>query len=289
MVLNPAAGPKPTSPDEVGAALDAASVEHDLVAPGSAEEAADAIREAAAHGRARFAVAGGDGTLNLAANTLLSLDLDEKPVLGALPAGTGCDLLRTFGIPQDLSLAARHLATDDTYDIDVAALEGDWGARWFLNAAQAGVGAAAVGAAAKLPRRMGATRYPAAFCAKLPRFPRAQVTVTTERGARESEALATIAANGQFFAGGWNVAPKATLIDGLIDIQVINAAKTRAPALVPKLIKGAHLQDPAVRRLTASEFTIETTPVWPVEADGDLVGSTPVSGRVVPAAIRLSI
>lgn len=288
-MLNPAAGPRPTSPDEVKAALDAAYVEHDLIAPGSAEEAAAAIREAAGRGCARFAVAGGDGTLNLAANTLLSLDLDEKPVLGALPTGTGCDLLRTFGLPQDLGPAARHLATDDAYDIDAAALEGDWGTRWFLNAAQAGVGAAAVGAAARLPRRMGVTRYPAAFCAKLPRFARAQVTVTTERGARESEALAVIMANGQFFAGGWNVAPRATLIDGRIDIQVVNAAKTRAPALVPKLIKGAHLQDPAVRRLTASEFAIETTPAWPVEADGDLVGSTPVSGRVIPAAIRLSI
>ena len=288
-MLNPAAGPRPTRPDEVRAALDAASVGYDLVAPGSAEEAAAAIRAAAAEGRTRFATVGGDGTLNLAANTLLGLDLDEKPVLGALPAGTGCDLLRTFGFPRDLRLAARRLATDDIYDIDAATLEGGWGSRYFLNAAQAGVGAGAVSAAAKLPRRIGATRYPAAFLATLPRFPKAQVSVTTERGAYESEALAVIMANGQFFAGGWNVAPRATLVDGLIDLQVINAAKTRAPALVPKLVKGAHLRDPAVRRLTASEFAIEATPVWPVEVDGDPVGSTPVSGRVVPAAIRLSI
>ncbi len=78
-------------------------------------------------------------------------------------------------------------------------------------------------------------------------------------------------------------------MDGVVDIQVINARKTQAPALVPKVIKGTHLPDPAVRRFTAAEFTIESDVIWPVEADGDLVGNTPVKGRVVPAAIRLKI
>jgi diacylglycerol kinase family enzyme len=113
--------------------------------------------------------------------------------------------------------------------------------------------------------------------------------LTTERRTIESEALAVILANAQFFAGGWNVAPKATLVDGVLDIQIINARKTQAAALVPKLIKGTHLRDKAVRRISASEFTLETDPTWPIEADGDLVGNTSVSGRVVPAAIDLKI
>jgi diacylglycerol kinase (ATP) len=98
-----------------------------------------------------------------------------------------------------------------------------------------------------------------------------------------------ILANGQFFAGGWNVAPKAMLADGALDVQIINCPKTSAPALVPKVIKGTHLADPAVRRLSAREFRIETNPSWPVECDGDLVGNTAVRGRVIPAAISLKI
>ena len=81
----------------------------------------------------------------------------------------------------------------------------------------------------------------------------------------------------------------ATLVDGVLDIQVINATKTRAPAIVPKVIRGTHLRDPAVRRFSAAEFKIETDPTWPLEADGDLIGNTTVTGRVVPAAIRLKI
>ena len=79
------------------------------------------------------------------------------------------------------------------------------------------------------------------------------------------------------------------LIDGVLDVQVITCRKTSAPALVPKVIKGTHLSDPAVRRLSAAEFSIETDPSWPVECDGEPVGNTTVKGRVVPAAISLKI
>jgi diacylglycerol kinase family enzyme len=44
-----------------------------------------------------------------------------------------------------------------------------------------------------------------------------------------------------------------------------------------------------VRRFSAATFSIETDVIWPLEADGDFVGNTPVRGRVVPAALRLKI
>ncbi len=289
MILNPAAGARPTTVDRVVAALDAVSVNGDVHVPSSPDEAAEIITRSARDGRSRFAVAGGDGTANLAANVLLGLGLDMQPTLGILPVGTGCDLLKTFGLPMGLREAAAHLATDDTYLIDVATLEGAWGLRYFLNVAQVGAGAAAAETAPKLSRRLGSVRYPLAFGVRLPRFPKAHVRIETERRTYESEALAVIMANAQFFAGGWNVAPKATLVDGVLDIQVINAKKIQAPAIVPKVIRGTHLTDPSVRRFSAAEFHIETEPVWPLEADGDLIGNTSVSGRVVPAAIRLKI
>ncbi len=289
VAVNRAAGSKPTPVGDVRTALESAGVDAEIVAPDSPEETTAAIGIAASDGTTHFAMAGGDGTTNLAVNALMTLDLGFSPVLGVLPIGTGCDLLRTFGIPRDLSAAARHLAGDDTYAIDVATLEGPWGTRYFVNVAQVGAGAAAAQTAPRIPRWLGPLRYPLAFGARLPRFPYAEVTVTTERRVYESEAIAVVMANAQFFAGGWNVAPKATLVDGVLDMQIINARKAKAPALVPKIIKGTHLKDPAVRRFKAAEFKIETTPIWPVEADGDLVGNTTVSGRVVSAAIRLKI
>lgn len=289
VIVNPAAGRKTTPTEDVRDALTSAGVDAEIVVPDSREETITVIETAAHDGKTHFAVAGGDGTTSLAINALMPLGLDVAPVIGVLPTGTGCDLLRTFGMPQDLMGAARHLATEETYAIDVATLEGSWGTRYFVNVAQVGAGAAAAETAPKLTRKMGSIRYPLAFGVRLPRFPYAKVTVVTERRTYESEALAVVMANAQFFAGGWNVAPKATLVDGVLDMQIINASKARAPAIVPKIIKGTHLTDPAVRRFEAAEFSIETEPTWPLEADGDSVGNTSVNGRVVPAAVRLKI
>lgn len=289
VVLNPVAGRASIPVTRVRAALDAAGVDADIEAPESRAEARAVVRSAAVSGVTHIAMAGGDGSVNLAANVLMGLSDVEPPVIGVLPAGTGCDLLRTFGMPQDLEGAARHLATDDEYPIDVGVLEGTWGRSYFVNVAQVGVGAAAAQTAPRFGRRLGASRYPLAFAVRLPGFPRARVTVETERRTYESDALAVIMANAQFFAGGWNVAPKATLVDGILDVQIIDCGKQRAPALVPKIIKGTHLTDPAVRRFKAATFAIETDVPWPLEADGDYIGNTPVTGRVVPAALRLKI
>ena len=289
VAVNESAGRRSVDPSTVSSVLGRLDLDFDLVVPKTPGDMSSVLAEAARTGVRHVAVAGGDGTVNLAVNTFMAESAEEAPILGILPVGTGCDLLRTFGISQDLAEAARHLTTDETYECDIVTLEGDWGTRYFINVAQAGVGAAAAETAPRFNRGLGPVRYPMAFGVRLPRFPKASVTVTTERRTVESEALAVIVANAQFFAGGWNVAPKTNLVDGRVDIQIINAKKTQAPALVPKVIKGTHLTETAVRRMTASEFSIATTPEWPVEADGDLVGNTAVSGRVVPAAIRLKI
>lgn len=290
VIVNQAAGRMPVPVDDVRLALGAAGVDGRIEMPVGRQEAIDVIAAAANEGTTHFAVAGGDGTVNLAANALLGLEgLGAQPVIGVLPAGAGCDLLRTFGLPHDLGEAARHLATDTTYEIDVATLEGEWGVRYFVNVAQVGVGAAAAETAMRISRRAGPARYPLAFAARLPRFPHAHVTVETERRTYESRALAVIMANAQFFAGGWNVAPKATLVDGVLDIQIIDANKSEAPALVPKVIRGTHLRERSVRRFSAATFRVQTDVVWPLEADGDYIGNTPVTGRVIPAALRLKI
>ena len=68
---------------------------------------------------------GGDGSVNAVVNELMAHEWETPPTLGILPAGTGCDLLRTFGISQKLDEAAGHLAGDATYLIDVGVVSGN--------------------------------------------------------------------------------------------------------------------------------------------------------------------
>lgn len=287
VAINPKAGRRPITEARIARALAGYGIEAEIE---TLADAAAMTRLVAGLGASdHLAVVGGDGTVNLAVNALLSTGRLDLPMLGVLPAGSGCDLLRTFGIPQDVEGAARHLAGAGVYLADVGELSGSFGTRRFINIAQAGIGAAAAETARRLPRSLGANRYITAFGIRLARFPIGEVELVTERRTHRGRALAVVIANGQFFAGGWNIAPKAMMVDGEFDLQVIDAAKLAAPGLVPRFVKGLHLGLPGVRRFTAPWFRLETQRPWPIEVDGDPIGNTPVEGRVLPAALRLKI
>ncbi|MDP3984120.1 MAG: diacylglycerol kinase family protein [Acidimicrobiia bacterium] len=289
VLVNEAAGSMPLSIRAIKDALDTAGVDHDIEVPVSVQEMRAAVAIYAARGGTHLALAGGDGTVNLAVNVLMTMPREQRPIVGVLPGGTGCDLLRTFAIPHVLGEAATHLKGDQTYQIDVGRLDGSWGRRYFVNAAQAGVGGAAAQTAEGMSRRWGRARYPIAFLARLPGFPGGAVEIDLGQRHHAGKAIAVIFANGQFFAGGWNVAPRATLMDGRLDLQVNNCAKWEAARLVPKIVRGVHLTDKAVRRYSTAGFDLLTELVWPIEADGEVVGNTPVVVSVEPGALSLKI
>lgn len=249
----------------------------------------EAVDRAAGQGKRRFVAVGGDGTVNVVVNTLLRHRWVRPPVLGVLPAGGGCDLLRTFGIPDRIGPAADRLAAGHSYPVDVGLAIGEWGRRFFVNVASVGVTAAAATNASRLPGRWGSFRYVAAAVGALPGFRRCRIRVEAGHRLFEGSALAVICANGQFFGGGFNIAPRASMVDQLLDVQVIAARKREAGRLVTKARRGGHLTDPAVRRYTASEVRIETAHPWPVELDGEPVGTTPVILRTLSGRIVLNV
>jgi len=54
-------------------------------------------------------------------------------------------------------------------------------------------------------------------------------------------------------------------------------------------VRGVHLGHPAVTRRSLSAFRLETDVPWPIEADGDLVGSTPVDVSVLRQVLTVKI
>ncbi len=289
VLVNLRAGSDRTVLDRTRRALEALGVPAQVETPRDAGAVEGTVAAAVASGVTRFVAVGGDGTLNVVVNALMRHEWPAPPTLGILPAGTGCDFARTFALPQQLEAAAAHLVGDRTYPVDVGWLRGTWGTRYFLNVAQAGVGGAAADTSTRLSARLGSSRYLLSFAVRLPGFRLAQVELVAGSRSYRGRAIAVIFANAQFFAGGWNVAPKATLMDGELDVQVINARKVEALRVVPKLVKGLHLTDRSVHRFSTAEFQLDTDPAWPVEADGEYLGTTPVSGGVLPGAIDVKL
>ena len=214
---------------------------------------------------------------------------EHPPTLGVLPAGSGSDFIRTFGISQRLEDAASHLSGDRVYSCDVGLLRGAWGERHFINVGDAGVLAALVQRAERLPRWLGMARYHVSLPLVYPRFPEAEIRLVAGKRTYEGPALLVVFGNAQFFGGGWNIAPRATVTDGLFDMQVFNGSKRDIPRLWLRAKSGDHLRDKKVRRFSADRFTLETEPEWPVEADGEFFGSGRVEGEILTGAINIKI
>lgn len=244
------------------------------------------VAGAAVGGRAIFAV-GGDGTLNAVVQGLIRSGAD-CPVLGVLPAGTGSDFARMFALPSDPVAAVDRALAAGPNPIDVAWFSGPWGERVGINEGQAGLGGRTAELAERLPRSWGTTKYDIAFWGALPTFGPGPATLRTERRDIDlSEGIVVVACNGEFFGGGMRIAPKASVVDGAFDLIVVEARRRRALSLFPRMKRGLHLTDPAVRRIVTPWFRLETEVPWPVEIDGDHVGTTPLEGRILPAAVDL--
>lgn len=289
VVANPRAGRGRSVVDRAAAALAAGEIRHRLLVPEGVAEIPTAVAEGVAAGHRDFAVVGGDGTAHHVLNALLGERWEEPPTLAILPAGSGCDFIRTFGLPRTLEGAVAHLGDGARYRCDVGALEGGFGRRLFLNAANVGVAAAAARWAGRLPRRLGAARYTAGFWLALGGFPPADVVVETERGRWSGSMLEVVLANGQFFGGGLNVAPRAAAGDGVLDVQAFLGPRWRAFDIMPRIIRGNHLGRPGVRRCAAARISVRCPASWPVEADGEPVGTGPVTVGVWPGAFDLKI
>ena len=124
VIVNPHAGRRHVGEEapELERTLRRAGLAYASCGPRAAGDATRFAREALEAG-ARFVVAvGGDGTVNEVVNGMLGeygAPVVERAVLGVVAAGSGCDFIRTFGLPGDAARAGSHLTGDNTYPLDV--------------------------------------------------------------------------------------------------------------------------------------------------------------------------
>src|SRR5687767_2520758 len=116
VIVNPAAGHGKAGRliRKVTTALHRLQLPHEIRVSESGPDVERLAREAAENGTRIVAALGGDGTLSLAANGILS----TGTALAALPAGTGDDFAKAIGAGK-LYAAVGLLANPKTVDLDV--------------------------------------------------------------------------------------------------------------------------------------------------------------------------
>jgi diacylglycerol kinase (ATP) len=280
---------------EVRRHLESRELAYELLLTQGPGHATQLTRSALAEG-CRFVVAfGGDGTIHEVVNGLLHDDRPVNPdaVMGVVAAGTGSDFIRTFGIPSMPGHAVAHLDGGDSFPIDIGKVtytqHGATVTRYFANVAEVGLGAEVVARAGRLPRWFGPTVYVFAFWLAIRKHKSAEVTVDLVDRRYEGPMNNLVVANGQFFGGGMKIAPRAAPTDGVFDIQIEHAKKREEIAVMPRVYRGEHVPHPDIFEAKRVRASIDAARPLRIEADGELLGTTPASFVVLRDLIRLKV
>jgi diacylglycerol kinase (ATP) len=232
-------------------------------------------------------VVGGDGTLNEVVNGIARLDVE----LAVLPAGTGQDFGRTYGIPTRFDDAVRVALEGDVRTIDLGRVTYTSGERWFANVGSVGMSGAVARRANSMSKALGgrATFY-YALVREFVAWNNTEVTVTLDGEERSGPMHDVIVANGRWHGGGMKLAPDARSDDGLFDVVLIgDISKRDFVTTSPKLYSGGHVGHPRVEVLRSATVTVEAAEPLPVELEGEPVGTTPARFQLVPRALRVRV
>lgn len=283
--------------DKATRALDARGLEYDVNVTEGPGDASRIAREALDRG-GRFLVAvGGDGTVHEVVNGMV---VDSRPVvpdavLGVISAGSGCDFVRTFDLPAKPAQAADRLEGDAVRPLDLARIDyvdpqSRPATRYFANIAEAGLGASTARRAVRVPRVFGASRYLVAFWAVLPSFRPTTMRIEVDGSlAYEGRAVNIVAANCRFFGGGMHISPSSDPADGVMELLVFTGRKTDSFTMLPRVYRGRHVPHPNIVELKGRHFRIEPEEPFPIEADGEVLGTTPATVELLPRAISLKV
>jgi diacylglycerol kinase (ATP) len=243
-----------------------------------------------------FLVAGGDGTLNSAAEALAGSDV---PV-GILPLGIGNVAARQLGLPLSLRKACQVAVSGEARAIDLGAANG----RPFVSMAGIGFDAAVVhSVGAEMKKRLGPLAFVLRALKAATEYRYVPISVRLEEREMPGEQRIegnwlVVVTNGPTYSYHWKAAPGAVMDDGQLDICMFG--KTGAWGVANQVIyalSGHHLALPTVRWRRAERIRIEAArgdTAGPPEArqacvhvDGEPAGFTPVEVRCLPGALKV--
>lgn len=234
-------------------------------------------------------ILGGDGTVMEAATGMA--EAGSSMPLGILPAGTGNQLARALSISLHPARAVTQLLHGSERRIDLGILNGR---RRVGIGAGLGLDAAMIaGARGSLKRHLGPASYVVSATAAAVRPQRFAVRAEVDGRVIERECSVAMVLNlGRVFNGLLELAPGASLVDGLLDLVVVDA-RGLADALsfsVTKMLLRRRRADSRWTFARGQAIRIDTPDgSVPAQVDGDLIDDRCLSLEVAPLAARLFV
>lgn len=99
-----------------------------------------------------------------------------------------------------------------------------------------------------------------------------------------------VIANGRYVGSGTQIAPEASIDDGLLDIILIpEHPPAELAVLAARVALGNHLSTAAIVFRRAAKVTVNSRPGMRFNVDGELVGNEPAEFEVLPRALQFVV
>lgn len=228
---------------------------------------------------------GGDGT----AIQVITALVDGGPPVGILPGGTGNVIVRSLGIPLDVRRAVTALLHGDETRLDLGRLQDG---KHFAIGLGVGLDEAMIaGASPLMKQRIGVLAYAWSATKAMSRMENFQVKLTVDGTVYERQAASVLIANlGSVLGGLVKLGDGILPDDGALHACLYSPRNFwEAIRIFVRMIRGTAHLDPRTFYVPGRQFRLETDPPRRIQADGELLGLTPLDVTVRPQAARLLI
>lgn len=244
------------------------------------------VKNAVAEGHNLVVACGGDGTIADVGDAVIGNNVP----LAIIPLGTGNVLSQELGIPQDVQQAANLLVGPHHVCHLDAMLTG--GKHYLL---QIGVGLDSLmirDTDRQSKRRYGRLAYIATLARLLVGYQSKRYHLTIDGRKRKVRAWDVLVANAGILGTAdlhWSPVIKPT--DGRLDVIVVNVQHlTDYVRVAWRILLGIPRRGPSVTVYPVRrEVTIDASRNLPVQADGEIIGRTPLTVQVEPHAIAVIV
>jgi YegS/Rv2252/BmrU family lipid kinase len=257
--------------------------------------------EAIQNGHRQLAAIGGDGTIHEVIEGIMQKPSppNDPIVFTAFAGGTGNDWLRHHPIPQTPEKWVEMLVNGQNIPHDIAKIfyteKGENKIGYSNNVVGLAYDAAVVAETLSVNKNgiLGQFFYFFWILKCLTRYKSQSVKIETSEGKWEGEAFCINIGICKYSGGGMRMVPEAQHDDGLLDITIIkNMPRWKIIWEMRRLYNGTIYGAKQVIRLKSAWITIAAgnthSPIL-IEADGELLGTTPVKIETLPHILNIRV
>jgi lipid kinase YegS len=250
-------------------------------------EKGDARRFVSGAGQVDLLIAaGGDGTVNEVLHGLMDLSEATRPTLGIVPLGTANDFAMGCDIPRDPLKALALCMRGEGVPIDV----GKANEHWFINAASSGFGAEITATTSpELKRLLGAAAYTMMGAILAINLRHYQGSLILPDREITGSGLVAIVGNGRQTGGGIQVAPRACIDDGLLDVLVVRQISPTALLAAARELQQLPADGEYISYRQTPWLEVHSEATIPVNLDGEPLSFSKVRYEVLPKAIQVIV